>query len=250
MALSRARGGCLPEWIRALELSGFRAVEDQTRSSTRQLVDSEEEHALLESILERGKPPERAPELDYLLKTPFRYPPLPHGSRFGRAHEPGLFYGSLEERTCLGESAFYQLAFLRAARGAHFVTHEKRFTTFSFSVKTERGVDFTEERFLSLRSELSHPTSYAPAQTMGASLRERDVHLCVFWSARVETGRNVSVFDPSAFSEKRVPTRNQRTWYASVSATRVLFTRPSSSDSHHFRLDSFLTDGQFPDLPR
>lgn len=239
---------CDPDWISPIEISGFRSVEDQTRSSTRHLVESEEEHALLEAIIERGKPPQRAPELDYLLKTPFRYPPLPHGSRFGRAYEPGLFYGSLEERTCLGESAYYQLAFLRAAKDARFVTHEKRFTTFSFSLKSQRAVDFTADRFSELRPMLSDPESYAHSQPAGTSLRDSGVLFCLFWSARVPDGRNAAVFDPNAFSEKRIPTRSQRTWYASVSASRVLFTRSTSKETFAFRPESFSVAGRFPDL--
>lgn len=240
--------GCQPEWVQALERSGHRSVEDQTRSSTRHLVDDEDEHALLEEILERDKPRVPAAALGLLLSTPFRYPPLPHGSRFGSAHERGLFYGSLEERTCLGESAFYQLAFLRAARGARFVVQEKRFTTFSFRLVSKHAVDFTQDGFASLKSGLSDPSSYAASQRMGTSLRARAVEFCLYWSARVEGGKNVVVFSPRAFAERRVPTRAQKTWYASVSLDRVIFTHHASNAAFTFRLESFLSRGEFPEL--
>lgn len=57
-------------------------VESQEQVATLQLVDTLEEQALLEELLESSKPPvpADAEPLHYLLKTPFRYPPL----RWGR----------------------------------------------------------------------------------------------------------------------------------------------------------------------
>ena len=47
----------------------------------------------------------------YLLATPFRYPPLPYGSRFGSRFEPSLFYGARSASTALAESAYYRFVF-------------------------------------------------------------------------------------------------------------------------------------------
>ncbi len=74
----------------------FRVVESQEQVATTRLVDDLTELALLEDMLEASKPP-RLPgteTLHYLLATPFRYPPLPHGSRFSIVHKPSLYYGS------------------------------------------------------------------------------------------------------------------------------------------------------------
>ena len=63
----------------------WRAVEAQHVASTRRLVDSNEEQAILERLLDESKPAVLASTagLDYLLATPFRYPPSwPGGSRF------------------------------------------------------------------------------------------------------------------------------------------------------------------------
>src|SRR5439155_845331 len=63
--------------IRPLAAEPWRVVEAQHQISTRKLVDTDEEQAILEDVLERHKPP--APEagrLHYLLFTSFRYPPL------------------------------------------------------------------------------------------------------------------------------------------------------------------------------
>lgn len=239
------------DWLAPLSCAGFRSVEDQHRSSTRHLVDDEQEHELLEGILERAKPSGRVDSrpLDYLLKTPFRYPPLRHGSRFGRVSEPGIFYGSVEERTCLGETAYYQMSFLRGALGARFVTQEKRFTTFPFSVTSARAVDFTAPPHEALRPRLSHPQSYEISQTVGSALRARSAGFCRFWSARVPGGANVAVLDPEAFSKRTVSARDQRVWYVSVSLERLIFAHKASETSHTFRQQDFLVDGAWPPIP-
>lgn len=50
-------------------------------------------------------------DIHYLIFTPFRYPPLKYGSRFGRAFEPSLWYGSLQLKTAFAEVAYYRLRF-------------------------------------------------------------------------------------------------------------------------------------------
>lgn len=87
-----------------------RLVESQEQVATSQLVASLDRQAVLEDLLEQTKPPLRpgAETLHYLLSTPFRYPPLRWGSRFGARSEPSLFYGSLETVTVLWEAAYYR----------------------------------------------------------------------------------------------------------------------------------------------
>ena len=81
---TRCAARCKP---RTITLIAFRVVESQHVVSTRKLVDSGEEQALLEELVDRVKPPLPSdPELrrlHYLLSTPFRHPPLRYGSRFG-----------------------------------------------------------------------------------------------------------------------------------------------------------------------
>jgi len=89
-----------------------RLVESQEQVATLTYVDTLEEQTLLESMLDNAKPPlpPGASGLHYLLSTPFRYPPLRWGSRFGRVHERGIFYGGLSRHTTLAESAYYRFA--------------------------------------------------------------------------------------------------------------------------------------------
>ena len=73
--------------LRPGTLSGtlWRMVESQEEIATNALVDTLEEQAALEYLLDATKPRRSGlDDLHYLLATPFRYPPLRHGSRFGR----------------------------------------------------------------------------------------------------------------------------------------------------------------------
>ena len=103
--------------LRALRASPWRAVEAQHQVSTRKLVDSADEQALLEELIDRAKPPDMTGgKTHYLLATPFRYPPLRHGSRFGTRHERGIWYGSETRAAVFAEVAYYRLLFLEGSR--------------------------------------------------------------------------------------------------------------------------------------
>src|SRR3954470_4873943 len=120
---------------RALETEPWRVVEAQHQVSTRKLVESDEEQRLLEELIDAAKPPERTrSRLHYLLFTPFRYPPLRHGSRFGTRHEPGIWYGSESLHTAFAEVAYYRLLFLEGTR-ARLEPLETTLTAFSVNVR-------------------------------------------------------------------------------------------------------------------
>ena len=75
----------------------LRLVESQEQVATNRLV-SHARRAGPARVDARSRASPRCPRaaarLDYLLATPFRYPPLPYGSRFGGRHEPSLFYAA------------------------------------------------------------------------------------------------------------------------------------------------------------
>src|SRR5690606_29208472 len=103
--------------LRPLRLEPWRVVEAQHRVSTRKLVDSAAEQAVLEELIEGSKPPIPADgRLHHLLATPFGYPRLRHGSRFRTRHERGIWYGSESRRTAFAEVAYYRLLFLEGTR--------------------------------------------------------------------------------------------------------------------------------------
>lgn len=187
--------------------------------STRALVDSLAEQELLERLLDDAKPPvPAAPEfrgLHYLLATPFRYPPLPHGSRFGRRHERGIWYGSERCETALAELSYYRLLFF-AGSSALLLPNTTPFSTFRVRVATAAGVDLAAPPFDAHRALIASKSSYATSQELGTEMREDGVEAFRFPSARdPEGGTNVGLFTPAAFAAKR-PRAPAETWHCTV----------------------------------
>lgn len=233
--------------IRALRLSPWRVVEAQHQLSTRKLVDSAQEQALLEELIDGVKPPDRTGgRLHYLLFTPFRYPPLPHGSRFGGRRERGIWYGSLEQRTAFAEIAYYRLLFLEGTK-ADLDTVETTLTAFTASVRTARGVDLTAPPFDPHRRAIASPTSYAASQALGAAMRGAGVEAFKYPSARdAEGGSNVGVFDPAAFGNAKP--KSFETWhcFASRESVEILPGGYIKRDTHAFPRAQFIVNGALP----
>ena len=233
--------------LRPLALEAWRAVEAQHQISTRKLVDTAEEQALLEELIERVKPPDPTKgRRHYLLATPFRYPPLRHGSRFGSRRERGIWYGSESVRAAFAEVAYYRFLFLEGTR-AELGVVETALTLFTVKVRTARGVDLTALPFDRHRRRLTSKTSWADTQPLGAAMRATGVEAFRYASARdVAGGVNTGVFDPAAFGRSR-PARLE-TWHCSASRERVemLGRDYFARSSHEFPRRDFLVDGRLP----
>jgi len=217
-----ARSSC-----RRLSGRAWRVVEAQHVVSTRKLVDTLEEQELLENLIERQKPP--APEdvefagLHTLLATPFRYPPLRYGSRFGRRHERGIWYGSLTLPTGLAEVAYYRLVFLDGT--AANIAPVAELSAFTAGFATDAGADLTRPPFERYAATISSPTDYDAAQELGSAMRADGVEVFHYRSARdKDGGTNLGLFTPRAFSSKR-PGRELATWVCYASRLRVDFLR-------------------------
>jgi hypothetical protein len=199
-------------------------VEAQHLVSTRKLVDSTEEQVLLEEMIDQAKPPDMTNgKIHYLLFTPFRYPPLAHGSRFGSRHDRGIWYGAIELKCALAEVAYYRLLFLEGTH-ADLGTVTTALTAFSVGVRTIRGIDLTASPFDKRRSTIASRTRYDATQQLGADMRRAGVEAFSYPSARdAEGGINVAAFTPSVFGKSKP--KLLETWYSSASRERVDFTR-------------------------
>jgi hypothetical protein len=209
--------------LRPYEGPVWRVVEAQHRNATRRLVDSDAEQELLESLIDRVKPPlPTGPEfvgLHYLLLTPFRHPPLPHGSRFGTRAERSLFYGSEALQTALAETAYYRLVFLEGSEAA-LAPITVELTAFRADVKTRAAVDLTRPPFDAHHRVLASRTRYEATQRLGAEMRADGVELVRYPSARDATGEpNVALFSPRALSRKAP--RSPETWRCVATRERV-----------------------------
>ena len=230
-----------------LVLEPWRAVESQHQIATRKLVDSDAEQQVLEEMIESAKPRQRLhTHLHYLLFTPFRYPPLRHGSRFGSREEPGIWYGSESLRTAFAEVAYYRFLFLEGS-SADLGLVETELTAFSSTVRSLRGVDLLAPPFASFEAVLSSPISYGETQVLGKSMREAGVEAVRYRSARdLAGGVNVAVFAPGAFGSSR-PTQLEE-WHCSATKARVEMRLRGYFDRaiHTFERSEFLIDGMLP----
>ena len=228
----------------------LRCVEDQSRSALANFADSAEEERRIEEILEATKPPfhlETPNGLDKLLSTPFRYPPLTHGSRFGTIREPSLFYAALEEKTTLCEVAFYQMEFLRASE-APLIPFLRRFVVFKVEVKLDRCTDLNQPCFEPHLEAITSVKSYEATRLLSKNMKGTSVQGFLFPSARNPGGKCFAAFSPKVFPKKQIPQSAKTEWSASVSRERVLFLKNGEA-GYTFEAERFFEKGEWPGVP-
>jgi hypothetical protein len=239
---------CLAD-AKPVRLAGvlFRLVESQEQVATNQLVSSLERQAVLEELLEAIKPRLRkgTEHLHYLLATPFRYPPLKHGSRFGRRSEPSLFYGSLQVETVLAEAAYYRFVFWYGMARPPAGKLDTQHTLFGAEYLTDTGLRLQAPPFAQYRDALSSPSDYSASQALGASMRAAGIEAFEFTSARDPEGSiNLALFTPRAFARKDPV--SQEPWLGELTGDRVRFHAARGRDIHDFPLGMFQVDGKLP----
>jgi hypothetical protein len=233
-----------------LQLSPWRVVESQFVNSTRKLVDSDAEQGLLEELIDGAKPPVPADlaalGLHYLLFTPFRHPPLRHGSRFGRKNERGIFYGAREPETCLAEVAYYRFVFL-SGTSAQLPMLVTRHTAFQAEVRPALAVDLTRPPFDAHRATISSATRYEATQRLGGEMRSDGVEVALYLSARARApGVNVAVFSPKAFASKQPYALHE--WDCITDPEKVEFKRRNliAPSAFTYPRKDFLFEGRLP----
>jgi hypothetical protein len=229
--------------IRALRLVPWRAVESQHQLSTRKLVDTRAEQELLEALIDRVKPAAVASRQHFLITTPFRYPPLRHGSRFGTRHERGIWYGSETRETAFAEVAYYRMVFLEATR-AELDSVTTELSAFRASANSKRGVDLSAGPFRKHRAAIASPTSYAETQALGVAMRAAAVELIRYPSARDAGAMNVAAFTPAVFGKAKP--KSFETWSCTASRSVVEFVRRLERDAIVVPRERFLVDGRIP----
>ena len=227
--------------IKPISAEPWRVVEAQHVLSSRDLVDTLDEHDILESLLEESKPPVNKVK-NYLIFTPFRYPPLKYGSRFGSTFEPSLWYGSLDLETAFAEVAYYQLQFQNST-AADLDYVDILLTAFNTSLHTTQGIDLTSEPFNQYAEHITEKNTYDYTQLLGSAMRESGVAAFFFFSARVRSqSKNVAAFTSDVFCNKKSQyVFNQQTWACTANKSVVEFTRMGISGKSRFSFDG----GQF-----
>ncbi len=239
---------CLAECAPA-ELAGqlYRLVESHEQVATNQLVSSLERQVVLEELLETTKPPLRkgTEGLHYLLATPFRYPPLKHGSRFGTRSEPSLFYGALTPATVLAEAAYYRFVFWLGMSVPPSGKLDTQHTLFEAAYQTKQGYRLQEMPFSRYQAELTHPSDYSSSQQLGSLMRNAGMQAFEYVSARdPQGGINIALFTPEALASNKPI--SQEPWLCELSAERVTFRAVHQQAGYAFLLEQFTVSGCLP----
>ena len=235
--------------IKPLSMKLYRVVESQEQVATTLITDSQEEQLLLEELLEDSKPVQESSlaERHYLIKTPFRYPPLKYGSRFGTVWEPALFYGSQTVECALAEVAYYRFVFLsHTADSAKLTKHHIQSYHSSFYVNTQsdKAIQLNQLPFIEHDEALTSVDSYQHTQQLGKAMRDSEVEMFSFKSARLDNGLNGAVYHHQAIKSAK-PNRLE-SWQCLTQEERVVFHNPISATSFEFSKSEYLKDGSFP----
>jgi hypothetical protein len=214
----------------------WRAVEAQHRVSTIALVDTLEEQTLLEQLLESSKPslPPEAQGKHYLLTTPFRYPPPPHGSRFRGPIDPGVFYGANEIRTACAELGYWRWRFLMDCPALEAIDSRPQ-TVFHTNISTD-AVDLRQTPFVTDAARWTHRNDYQYCQQFASVVRQAAVGAICYESVRdPRKGGCVAVLDPQALAN---PPEEIQTWLLSVARRRIFWHRDSPIHPETFEFDA------------
>lgn len=227
-----------------LLMPAWRLVEAQHVVSTLSLVDNLDEQAVLEDILEATKPPVPAAcqHLDYLLNTPFRYRPYPHGSRFRKAGlTPGVWCGAEQPETAVAEMAFYRFLFYAESPDTPFPDNPADYTAFSVGVKAECALDLSVGELAGNHAHWTHPTDYSACQELADAARDIGVEVIRFQSVRDPAkGANLAVLTCRAFSDAAPVERHS--WRIRISAAGAQAIRDHPRLGLEFGNDAFDFD--------
>jgi len=202
--------------------SMFRIVESQEQVATMGLVDSLEEQLLLEQMIEETKPKDENKDIHYLLSTPFRYPPLEWGSRFGSKTEASLFFGSKSITTLMCEAAYYRFVFWMGMSTPPSSKLRTQHTVLLIDYKSKYGAQLQLDPFVQYKSVLIDPNNYKATQKLGNAMRVFGIKAFEYISARDPEERvNVALFDIEALASKKPVDTTQ--WFCETDGDQVLF---------------------------
>ena len=210
----------------ACRLDLWRAVEAQHRVSTMALVDTLAEQALLEDLLEQSKPPLTAPTrpLHWLLFTPFRYPPLPSGSRFRGPAEAGVFYGAETQQAACAELGYWRWRLLQDSPALDAIGPMQQ-TLFKTAVAGS-AIDLRQLPLSVRRDEWMHPSDYAACQALARQARAVQIQMIRYASVRdPDAAGCAAVLVPEAFAADG-PSDSQ-TWTLAVFREQVFWRKDS-----------------------
>lgn len=192
----------------------WRVIEGQYRASTMRIVDTDEEQAVLEDVLESAKPPVPEPcrHLDYQFWSPFRYGRYPRASRFRRAGvTPGVWYGSEKVLTAVAESAWGGLRFFAASPDTPLPRWPVEHTAVLADIEATQAIDLTTPEMAG-QGRWTDPDDYSDCLDLADQVRQEGCQAIRYASVRhPDRGANLAVLDCAAFAQP-APIATQ-TWH-------------------------------------
>lgn len=221
----------------SLKLTLWRAVEAQHQVATMVLVDTLDEQALLESLLDASKPPlpEAMRSLHWLLFTPFRYPPLPSGSRFRGPAEPGVFYGADEKRTACAELGYWRWRFLSDSPALDALGPIAQ--TLFLTPVAGQGIDLRLPPFDARRADWMHQSNYAACQALARQARDAGLQLIRYASVRdPASGGCAALLSHTGFASDK-PSANE-SWTLVVTRKHAIWRQTSLFENQAFEFSA------------
>lgn len=212
-------------------LSAWRGVEAQHVVSTMRLVDTLEEQAVLEQLLDAAKPPLPAAAAGKhpLLAGPFRYRPR-HAGRFRRPGGRGVWYGAATLHTACAEVAYWRWRFVTDSEGLSAGEVMTEHTFFAAQVQG-RAVDLLAEPWRRAHAHWAHPDDYTATQALADAAVERGVQWIRYASVRDPGGVCAAVFDAAALTGP--DPASLQTWHCRATAGAVRLI--SGGQRHEWR---------------
>jgi hypothetical protein len=225
-----------------------RMVETQEYAATTSLVDDLEEQAILEQILDDFKPSyaDDTQDLHYLISTPFRYPPLKYGSRFGAITQPSYFYASESISTCLVEAAFYRFYLIDGTETPFPKVIQSEHSLFFVQAISTHALDLTHISDAEIQKQLTDPGSYLLTQQVGLQARKNGAVLLRYFSARSqEQGINVAIDNHTIIQSEKPEDKVEYICQLDPQTGILRFSQPRTFPVM-FTREQFLIDGQLP----
>jgi RES domain len=169
--------------------------------------------------------PDAASRLDYLLYTPFRYPPF-RGSRFRAPGDRGVWYGAQGVRTSCAELGYWRWRFLTDSHGLERLNGVPH-TVFQAKA-SGMAIDLRTAPFDRDAGAWRDPSDYGRCQALARSAREAHVHLVRYQSVRdPERGECAAVLDLKAFAGSGA-VQERQTWFLTVDRQRASWVRATA----------------------
>lgn len=204
--------------------NAWRGVETQYIAASMKLVDSLQEQALLEQLLESSKPPaaQSTTARHYLLLSPFRYFPQ-HSSRFRRAQQSGLWYGSSTLSGACSEIAYWRMRFIQDSAGLVAAGELLTEHTFYQACVRGRAINLMAAPWVQLSHLWKHASDYSTTHQLAAAATAASIDWIQYESVRAPSCALAAALTPDAlFADDAALDQSRQEWICKATRDRVM----------------------------